>query len=246
MGKKSRRNKEARRHPPNRKKSRPDDYVQYGPLEIARIGKTIFMRNRMSKEEADAVQAKLIEHLPDVVREINDIISQIALKISYLPPDDLLKRAYWELTRHSLGVQSEIEVGQEGMVSLRMIDYVQSVVASVPPAETIQPEVSEQEWLELRSLVESLFMKLNYEYFPCHAALKRKNPQFNSGHEDFFSKAQIYWCNIRGQRYQVHNIPFLQDVLATHDEVLKKLYGIGAQEFVDALQKIQHSGLLLV
>lgn len=239
MGKKSRRKKEARRLPPNRKKSRPDDYVRCGPLEIARIGKTIFMRNRMSL--AEAVQEKLIEHLPEVVREIDNIISQIVLKISHLPPDELLKRAYWEVAKHHLGIQSEIEVGQQGMVSLRMIDYVQSVVASVPPAETIHPEVTDQEWLELRSLVESLFMKLNDEFFSCQAALKRKDPQFNFDLEDFFSKAQVYWCNIRGQRYQVHNIPFLQDVLAPHDEVLKELYGIGAEEFVDALQKIQKS-----
>ena len=241
MGKKSRRKKEVRQYPPNRRKSRPDDYVRYGPLEIARFGKAIFMRNRMSQEQAEAVQAKLIDHLPDVVKEIDNLVSQIALKISYLPPDELLKRAYWQLAKNHLGIKSEIEVGREGMVSLRMIDYVQSVVASIPPAETILPEVTEQEWLDLRSLVESLFMKLNNEYFPCQAALKRKDPQFSPGHEDFFSKAQMYWCNIRGQRYQVHNIPFLQDVLATHDEVLKELYEIGAQEFVDALLKIQNS-----
>src|SRR4051794_28043625 len=97
MGKKSRGKKEARRLPPNRKKSRPDDYIRYGPLEIARIGKTVFMRNRMSQEEAEALQAKLIEHLPDVVKDIDNIISQIAFQISQFPPSELLKRAYWEV-----------------------------------------------------------------------------------------------------------------------------------------------------
>jgi hypothetical protein len=227
MGKKSRLKKEARRLPLKRKASWPDDHVQYGPLEFSRVGKTIYMRDRMSHEQAEAVQAKLIDHFPDVVREIDNIISQIALKTSQLAPGELLKRAYWEAARNHLGIQSEIEAGQEGMVTLRMIDYVQSVVASVPPAETTRSEVTDQEWVELRSLVENLFIKLNNEFFLCQGAVKRKDPEFNSDLEEFFYKAQVYWCNIRGQRYLIHNIPFLQEVIVPHDEALKELYGIG-------------------
>lgn len=241
MGKKSRRKKETHPLPLRKKKSWPDDYIRHGPLEVARIGKAVYMRNRMSHEQAEAVQAKLIEHLPDVVMEIDNFISQIALKTSQLAPGELLKRAYWEAARHHLGTQSEIEIGQEGMVSLRMIDYVQSVVAAVPPAETARSEVTDQEWVELRSLVENLFMKLNNEFFLCQGAVKRKDPEFNSDLAEFFYKAQVYWCNIRGQRYLIHNIPFLQEVIVPHDEALKELYGIGAQEFIDGLQKIQHS-----
>ena len=196
MGKKSRKKEGTRHLAPSRTKSKPDDYVRYGPLEIARFGNAILMRNRMSQEQADAVQEKLIEHFPDVVREIDNITSQIALKISQLPPDELLKRAYWEAARLHIGIQSEIEVGQEAMVSLRMVDYVQSIVASVQPAEVTRAEITEQEWLELRSLVECLFTKLNSEFFLCQAALNRKDPQFNADLEDFFAKAQVYWCNI--------------------------------------------------
>lgn len=241
MGKKSRRKKEARNLPPNRKTSRPDDYVRYGPLEIARFGTAILMRNRMSEEQAEALQVKLIERLPHVVKEIDNIISQIALKISQLPPSKLLQRAYWEAVRQHMGVHSEIEVGEEGMVSLRMVDYVQSVVASIPPAGSIHTDVTDQEWQALRSLVENLFVKLNDEFIMCQTALKRKELAFSRDLEDYFAKAQIYWCNIRGQRYQVHNIPFLQDVLLPHNEVMKELYGIEAQDFVSALQKIQAS-----
>ncbi|NOS77661.1 MAG: preprotein translocase subunit SecA [Nitrospira sp.] len=195
----------------------------------------------MSQEQAEAIQAKLIERLPHVVEEINNITFQIALMISQLPPGELLKRAYWEAARHHMGVQSETEVGEEGMVSLRMVDYVQSVVASVPPSESIHTDVTDQEWQALRSLVENLFTKLNDEFFVCQGALKRKELELSPDLEDFFAKAQIYWCNIRGQRYQVHNIPFLQDALLPHNEVMRELYGIGAQDFVNGLQKIQAS-----
>ena len=195
----------------------------------------------MSQEQAEAIQAKLIERLPHVVEEIDNIISQIALKVSQLPPGELLKRAYWEAARHHMGIQGEIEVGQESMVSQRMVDYVQSVVASIPPSESIHTDVTDLEWQVLRTLVENLFMKLNNEFFVCQAALRRKELALSPDLEDFFAKAQVYWCNIRGQRYQVHNIPFLQDVLLPHSEVMKELYGIGAQDFVDALQKVQTS-----
>ncbi len=238
MGKKSRTKK---RHSVKGRLVGPDDSFRHGPLEIVRIGKTIFMQNRMSEEDANSVQEKLVEHLPDVIKEINTTISQIAEKVSHFPPDQLLKRAYWEVAQHQLGTQSETDISQEGMISLRMIDYVQSVVASVPPAAPAQLEVSDQEWLSLRSLVESLFIKLNGEFFLCQAALRRKDPGFHPALEDFFSKTQMYWCNVRGHRYQAHNIPFLRDMLAPHDEVLKELYKIGVQELLDSLQRIQNS-----
>ena len=99
MGKKSRRKKETRHLPPNRKKSRPDDYFRYGHLEVARFGKTVLMRNRMSQEQAEAIQAKLIEHLPGVVREIDNIIPQIDL------PGQIRSSVNVTLGRHEGGQQ---------------------------------------------------------------------------------------------------------------------------------------------
>lgn len=241
MGKKSRLKKEARHLPLSGKKSRPDEYMQCGPFELARVGRATVMRNRMSQEQLDALQIKLIDHLPDVVREIDTIISQIALKISHLQPEELLHRAYWALIKHNLKMQNETELGQDALISLRMIDYVQSVIASVLPAEFIQSEATDHEWQELRSWVEKLFTKLNAEFFPCQAALRKQACHFNSDLEEYFVKTQMYWCNVRGQRYSILNLPFLQDFISPHEEVFKELYGIGTQDLVVALGKIQHA-----
>src|SRR5437879_2209979 len=94
---------------------------------------------------------------------------------------------------------------------------------------------------KLRTLVGDLFSQLNTEFPICQTAVNRKDAGFNIDFEEFRFKAQMYWCNVRGQRYLCHDIPFFRDVLSPHDEVLKELYGISKKEFLEALQEIQDS-----
>lgn len=242
MGRKIRKKKLAGVIPEKGKTVKADDYFRFGPPEIARFGKAVVMRNSMSQEQAAEMRKKLAERFPNVELEIDHIVSQIAEMVSHLPPDELLKRAHWEMAYHHSDIRGEFDVGHEGMLSLRMVDYIQSIVASVEPATPVQADVSEEAWQELGSHVGKLFIKLNGDFFLCQAAaMKIKDPDLSTDYEHFFFKAQGYWCNVRGQRYIIHDVPILREVLSPHDSILRDLYGIGADDIASTFEKIQDS-----
>jgi len=241
MGKSNRKKPRAKLLAARKKQIRPDDYFRRGPIEMARFGKLVVTRSNMSKEQFGEVQKKLVERYPQVCQEIDDTVSKIAALVRRLPPDELLKRAYWEMAVRHINKPTEAELKADDAVAVRMIDYVQSIIASVIPENTAESQVTDEQWQELRGLVEELFSRLNSDYQICLTAFNRQRLDFNKEHEEFYFKAQLYWCNVRGRRYLFHEIPFFRDVLFPHDLVLKELYGIGINELLAALKQIQDS-----
>ena len=122
---------------------------------------------------------------------------------------------------------------------MRMIDYVQSVIASIKPAENVASEVSEEEWALLSKRVETLFTRLNLEYQIALTASKRKeNEDIDMELENFRFRAEIMWMSVRGERYQCHERQALEDILLPHSDVLVRLFGIDARALIDELDKI--------
>lgn len=225
-----------------RKLVKPDDYFKLGPFEAARFGKFAFFRMNMSEEQFEKMQDMHAKRFPEVCQEIDEKVTNIANMVKGLPPDELLKRAYWEMAAHHVNIKSEIQIDKEASISLRMVDYIQSIIASVEPAESIKEEVTEEDWQQLRSLVRDLFSQLNLEYQICRtASAYRSDPHYDKDFDEYYVKAQLYWCNVRGQRYIVHEAPFFRSLLSPHNDVLIELFGVSSEELVDAIQKIQDS-----
>ncbi len=93
----------------------------------------------------------------------------------------------------------------------------------------------------MKTLIDSLFVLLNFEYQACLTAFNRRIPGHNPEFEEYYFKAQMYWCNVRGKRYLIHEIPFFRDALSPHDLILNELYGISVEDFLAALKQIQDS-----
>jgi len=122
-----------------------------------------------------------------------------------------------------------------------MIDYVQSIVASVPPAQEQSQEMTEQDWTTLRSNIAELFHKVNFEYQQCRTAkMLAENPNLDMNLEEFNFRAQMYWCNIRGHRFQIHEPQYLRDMFIPHSDILQELFGISGEQFVFEIVKIWH------
>jgi len=153
MGKKNRKKSRAKNLAAQKQRVKPDDYFRHGPIEMARFGKFMVTRSNLSKIQFEEMQNKLVERYPEVCREIDGIVTKIAEKIRLLPPDELLKRAYWEMAARHIKIKSEVDVGFEEALSLRMIDYIQSVIASIQPEDVPVTEVTENQWSDLKSLV---------------------------------------------------------------------------------------------
>ena len=113
------------------KMTQPDDYFSAGPLKMARFGKNIVYQANWPEGAFDEMQQKLIERFPEVVQNIESIISRIVDLVRILPPERVLHRAWGEMAVRHLGMDSESNVDTGDVISLRMVDYMQSVIVAI-------------------------------------------------------------------------------------------------------------------
>lgn len=203
---------------------------------MARFGKTMVMRSRASPAQHHAARQRMAEMLPRVVAEIDALVAGIAARISRLPADRLLHRGWWEFAAIAI-TQGSGSV--EDASALRMIDYVQSVIASVPPAADQASDLSDEEWGKLQADIQSLFHRITLEYQMCVTAAKQAaDPGLDMELEEFRFRAEGMWMHVRGKRYQPHEQITLTELLAPHSDVFQRLFGIDAASFVDELGRI--------
>ena len=225
-----------------RKKQKPDDSFSYGPLQAVRYGKHIILNNNASEEQFEEMQRMIIDHQPEVIQSINEAISKIEILIKSLPPDRVLNRAWYEMAACHLGMVTEFGAREDEILSLRMVDYLQSVIVSVKPSDELKEDVTDKDWNSLKSLVRDLFRLVNLDYHLGRTALRRKDdPSFDSDYEEFYFKAQLYWCNVRGHRFLCHEILHLEELLSSHSPVFNELFGISAKQFVESIKEIVES-----
>jgi len=221
---------------------KPDEMFFHGPMSMARFGKNVVWQSNWSPDDFAKMQKGLVEQYPKVVEDIDQLVAEIAQLVSELPPDQLLHRAWWEMVGKHTKIESESDVGMDEMISIRMVDYIQGVIASIAPAVNQRKEIMDQEWENLTSRVEQLFQTVTSIYQICLSAKNEADdPNHNEHFEEFKFKAQLYWCSIRGKRHQVHEHAYLKDMFLPHSEVLKELFGITGEQFVESIMKIWHN-----
>ena len=220
----------------------PDETFSSGPVTISRFGRITVLQSNWQERHFEEFQMDLVERYPEIILEIDTLVSEVADLIAKLPPDKLLQRAWFEMAALHIKLKSELEAGDEELLSMRMIDYVQSVIAAVPPAHNQHQEVTEKEWRTLREKIDVLFDKINGPYqFSRRAKNQAEDLKFNKHYDEFQYRAQMYWCNIKGNRYQVHEPAYLQNMFVPYTDVLKELFGISGKQFADEITKIWHA-----
>lgn len=220
----------------------PDEVYAAGPIKVARFGKHVVWKADWAEGEFDRMRQRLAQSYDGVVLRIDKSIGRIADLVAALPPLKMLHRAWWERAVATLGIDNEFDVTSEHVHASRMLDFVQSVVAGVTPAAEAKTELADEDWGKLQVEVESLFDTLNREYFMA-ATAKRKleNPELDMEFEEFQFKSQVYWTNVTGERYQVHQVQALRDLLEPQSAVVERIYGLPASVLCDELDKIWRS-----
>ncbi|OBU35439.1 MULTISPECIES: SEC-C metal-binding domain-containing protein [Photobacterium] len=221
---------------------KPDEYLQTGPLEIARFGDKIIYQSNFNENQFVDFQKELAGNFDDIVIQIDELVDKISVMVSTLPAEQILQRAWFEMAMQHIGLRSEIETNSENVLSVRMLDYLQSIIVSVSPNSALKSEVSESDWIELNNAVEKLFNLINYSYHICHTAKRKElNPDIDMDEEEFYFKAQMYWCNVRGERYHQFQAAHLSDLLLIHSSVIEENFGISSEQLISELMKIQDS-----
>lgn len=219
----------------------PDERFQAGPYEFLRYDRFIRGRFRGSLEEWQQQQSRMALELPRIRSEIDTLVTRIATRVSCLPPEQLLRRAWWEHLSLVISRGGKEESERDQLAARRMIDYIQSIIASVQPVFPYRTDLPEEEWVALRNDVSKLFMKLSFEYQISLIEHRRaSDPNFDMGLEEFRFRTENSWMNIRGERFPVHERQALEDVICPHSDVLLRLFGLESQTLVAALDRLLH------
>lgn len=221
------------------KRQKPDDYFVAGPLEFARFGRLTIARSHVTEEGRVKATAAAAESLPQIMADIDLLVESIASRIARLPADRLLHRAWWEFaaTMITRGVRETEHAGL-----MRMLDYVQSIIASTVPAPDQSAMLDDEEWGALQRDVEKLFHTLSLDYqWAKTASASLNDPNFDLEFEEFRFRAETMWMHVRGKRYHYHELQALAEILEPHSDELFKLFGIGSAQLVSEFGKILHS-----
>ena len=217
----------------------PDEHFSAGPFEFARFGRVMVSRSHASLEEWQQARAKMALNLPKITSEIDTLVKRIADRVAGLPPEQLLHRGWWEHASLAIGLGGKEVSDLDQLTARRMIDYIQSIIASVNPILPCRTDLSEEEWASLRKDVETLFAKLRFEYqLSLTAHRLALDPNLDMEMDDFRHRAEIEWMNIRGKRYHVHERQALEDIISPHSGVLLRLFGFDSQTLVAALDRL--------
>lgn len=233
----------SRKNKRNRNKYiKPDEAMSIGPLQVGRFGRNIVYQSNWQEGDFEKFQKELASNYADIVSTIDALVLKISNLIARTPPSELMKRAWWEYANSSLLVETEAEVGPDEAHAMRMIDYVQSMIAATKPSETQAGKVSEEDWADLNKYIKELFDTINYSYSSVASAKNRlDNPEIDEFSEMFHVRSRMYWCNVRGKRYQSQNIQAMNDVLLAQTEQVEAIYGVSAEQIIDGLAKISYS-----
>ncbi|CAJ0734844.1 hypothetical protein R16034_00021 [Ralstonia edaphis] len=219
-----------------------DEAYSYGSIELSRFGNKVLFTSHRSESAHAALMDKLATKYPLLVEEIDQLVNRITSAVSVLPPSQLMQRAWWAFFMISRDVTVEADVGQEQAIALRMIDYVQSVIAATPRGMPEKTDLSEQDWVALRKAVAELYQILNLTYPACYTAyLKKTEPAYSPDMDELLVRTQLQWCNVRGDYYQVHQVSVLLDLLRPQSALIEAAYGISAERLVAELEKIWHA-----
>jgi hypothetical protein len=221
-------------------KRKPDEQLVKGPFRFARYGRFLSFSAHWPAGTFEKAQAQNAARLPEVAAKTDALVLEIADLVSSLRPEKLLHRAWWEIAIANLLLDHKERA--DDVVAQRMLDYAQSIIASVPPRPEQREDVSEQEWSNLREKVEALFRVLLLEYQICRtAASKLAGAEFDKEMQEFRFRAEAVWCTVRGTRFQVHQTAYLRDMFLPFSALLQESFGISAEEFVAEIGKILHA-----
>lgn len=152
------------------------------------------------------------------------IYSQLMMKITTCSGADITERA----ADTADDTTNEIQF---------LLEYVHAVLAS--DAAPTEVEFDEAKCAELFVLSHKL--REQAMFFAMISSSGTKNEDFGPDTADIEFQAKSNWVLIRGNRYQVLEGEFYRYVLTPHDDVLKDVYGVGANDIAEGFQDMANA-----
>ena len=161
--------------------------------------------------------------------------------IASMPPKELLGYIYATLV---LGMgkgqkSSDGEVREADFLRKRnleqaqfLLEYVHAVLATTPTSAS--SKLDESVCAEIIQIAEGI--KSTSLMIAMMIAARSSEAQFGANTKTLLFQALSTWVLMRGQRYQVLEEEFFTFALEPHDDALRRVYGIGAQDVATGIQ----------
>lgn len=208
---------------------------------LARFGKDVIFQSKIDSVQHNKLKQKIIVQHPETIKSIDSTIEEITKIVKHLHPVKLMQMSWMKLFMSMRDIQAEADIGKEQTNFLRMIDYIQSIIASTP-TEEYKDEVEDIEWLKLSALVEKLFDLVNGPYQIGATFLRSiQDPDHDIEVEELRFKAQIYWCNVRGERFLHHQTKALESLISPQTDLIVSTFGITSKVIIEEFEKIMYA-----
>lgn len=223
------------------KRIAPDEYFNNGLAELARFGKHIVLKNNMSSNQHKQLTAYLKSKYSEEIQKIDEKVSSIKEKILRCDPIQLLSfSSHMSLMAFSNSL-SESPTSFQNISIARATEYIQSILvsASCNSLEQLDGDPSSL-FCEILKDIEDLHILIQDFYFFWGAKLEDLIPRIENDVLESIVEAQMMYL-VRGNRYQVFEIEYYQELLKEHDDIFKDVFGISAADIITGISKLQYS-----
>lgn len=201
------------------------------------------LRNQMAPDEYKTMLLKLSSDYSNVKQDIDNLIQEIKNKISSCDPLKLMNFLVSMFYMSTINKTSEFQHELEDIQTTRALEYVQSVLVSSESNYT-QPDDDEEDdsskYHEILAHVIELQNKIIGFYFVWTAHKLALDESADIEVLQYIVESQISQ-SIKGDRYQYYQHEHIKALIQPHDAVISELFHISADEFLEGLNKLEHS-----
>ena len=182
----------------------------------------------------------------NLLKGMEETAANMRALILSMPPEDLLGYIYAQCMMKRLADSEATSEEHDSKDSYELIneiqfllEYVHAVLVSDEAPEEVKFDEKQcAELFELSSKLRDQAM-----FFAIASSADTKNEDFGPDTADIEFHIKSNWVLLRGNRYQVLESEFYRYVLEPHDDVLKEVYGAGANEIAEGFQDMANATL---
>lgn len=237
MGRKSR----GKKHRKEWARKSPDEVFSRGPIKIARYGRYIRFSNNSTVEQHAAFLERVKEANKEIIKDLEHEVSILQSMVKKYDPVELMHRATYMLLPLFTKYGSENEYEPNESYYLPTVEYLQYLIARTE-ANADGKEMPEEEWEKIWAQATKI-LHLTQSYL-----LSRGTPTTSPSEIDrlrFDLDGRRLMMRVR--RYPIFFTDYLRTSFAPYEKQIKEIYGVGVEEIIDGLKKIdeyQKTGVL--
>ena len=220
---------------------KPDRYFNNGIFEMAQIGNNVYLKNIVPQAQHTKAMASVAEKCPELKTQIDSLVLEIKEAVLLCEPLKLLQFLQFQFLQSMIGVTSESQqIGLEYLSCQRSVEYIQSIYVSCKAEKPIIEDTDNSVlYNQISAKIDELF-SLVHQYYMALGIKYKLEEKIDDALLNELIQAQFMY-GVRGNRYQFLEKDYYSYLLSSHDSIFQQLFGIGAENVVDGISKIQYA-----